>query len=74
MAIEELKNKLQQAAGLLREAVDISARLRCQDSFSKDVGEIWEAFLRDFWSYVRLKSRECGQNLLAGISFWRISK
>ncbi|MBU2700080.1 hypothetical protein Ga0466249_001172 [Sporomusaceae bacterium BoRhaA] len=57
----------------LREAVDLSIELRAQSSDSKEeVTKIWETFLKDFFGYVKQRSKEAKDNLLSGISWTRL--
>ncbi|MCF8010213.1 MAG: hypothetical protein K9L17_03940 [Clostridiales bacterium] len=69
--MESINNKLDQASQLLNEAVDLSTELRKEGpGNSKEVSAAWENFLNNFFSYIKTKSKESGQNLMAGIS-WR---
>ena len=57
----------------LRRAVDLSIELRAQSANSKEeVNKIWEQFLKDFFSYIKQRSKEAKDNLLSGISWARL--
>jgi len=50
--------------------VDISARLRLQEPQAwPQVAQYWEKALGSLWFYIKDKSKEIRQNLLAGIHF-----
>lgn len=67
----EIRAKMVQALSLLKEALNISLPL-LQSEQKKGVVALWEGFLREFFSYVKQKSKETGSNLMAYISFNRI--
>jgi hypothetical protein len=70
LELKTLQQKLEEALQLLREAVDISVRIKAQEPKNQALIVLWEEFLGQFWSYLRKKSKESGQNLLAGISLF----
>lgn len=71
-SVEELQKKLVDAISILREAIEISVQLKSQQpAANKQVCKLWEYFLGEFFGYIRKRSRETRQNLLAGISFPR---
>jgi hypothetical protein len=65
-----------QMAGIGRElqaAVDVSIELRARSPQQKDeVIKIWEEFLGGFWGYLKRRSREAKDNLLAGVSLTKM--
>ncbi|MDA8234693.1 MAG: hypothetical protein M0Z31_07855 [Clostridia bacterium] len=71
----KLRDNLQQAMNHLREGIEISIELKTQGKeFDREVIDLWEQFLGEFWGYIRKRSKEVGFNLLGGISFnklWR---
>lgn len=71
MNADTLHNKLEAAFSLLKEAVDMTVEIKKKEAHSKQATRVWEDFISDFWGYIRLKSRESGYNLLAGMSFFR---
>ncbi len=71
MSDDALRNKLEAAFLLLKEAVDMTVEIKKKEAGSKQATRVWEDFLGDFWEYIRLKSRESGCNLLAGVSLSR---
>ncbi len=71
MSADALHDKLVAAFSLLKEAVDTTVEIKKKEDGSKQAALVWEDFLGDFWEYIRLKSRESGYNLLAGVSFFR---
>lgn len=71
--VDEMNRLLQEASRLLQQAVDAGADARAAGPDArKAVDREWERFLGGFWSYLRQKGRERGENLIAGISFGRI--
>lgn len=69
--VHTLKDKLEQALGLVKEAVDISAEMLKRGD-NREVPLLWENFLKEFFTYIKLKSKAAGKNLLASIKFSRI--
>lgn len=71
--VELLQEKMLNARRELHEAIDISIELRRQSSQSKEaVVKIWEEFMGQFFGYIKKKSKESKDNLLAGISWTRL--
>jgi hypothetical protein len=71
--LDEMNRLLEQASVLLQQAVDVGARLRSQGPEARRaVDHEWEAFLGRFIRHMKLRGRERGENLLAGISFTRV--
>lgn len=68
----QLKNKIASINEQLKETIDFSIGLRSNSEMKKRVNLIWQTFLSDFYGYVRQRSRETKENLLASISFPRI--
>jgi len=67
-----LKTKLVEALNLLREAVEISLEMKATGTDEqRKVNELWSLFLQEFFGYIKKRSRETKQNLLAGIRFPR---
>ncbi len=72
--INELKAKLADVTKELKNIVDYSITIRTDREMKKTVAIIWQQFLGDFFSYIRKRSKETGENLLTGITFakfWR---
>ena len=68
--LEDLKRVLEEMEKKALEAVDISARLRLQEPQAwPEVARYWEKALGSLWFYIKDKSKEIKQNLLAGIHF-----
>lgn len=68
-----LREKVAGITKELREAIDLSIELRRQSPQSKEeVIAVWEAFLKDFFGYVKQRSKEAKDNLLSGISWTRL--
>ena len=71
--LEQVRAKLVEASGLVREAVDLSLEVLCRNIRPNPaVSRLWEDFLGDFLGYVKQKGRERKRNLFATISFARI--
>ncbi len=69
---ELLKEKMDHALSELKEAVDLTAKLKLSGSDIKAATNlIWEQFLFEFFNYIKQKSKETKQNILAGIKFPR---
>ncbi|SMB89853.1 hypothetical protein SAMN00017405_0668 [Desulfonispora thiosulfatigenes DSM 11270] len=66
-----LANVLQE----LQEIVDDSIKIRKQ---SKEVkvqnAKVWEKFLSGFFSFIKIREKETGENLMWGISLLKIMK
>lgn len=70
--IKHVEDKLTEAIKNLREAIDMSVNIKAQGAEAdKQICRLWETFLGEFFSYIRQRSKESKQNLLAGISFPR---
>ncbi|CUH97769.1 hypothetical protein P22_3913 [Propionispora sp. 2/2-37] len=71
--VKVLREKVLGITKELREAVDVSIELRKQSPEDKEeVIVIWESFLKDFFGYVKQRSKEAKDNLLSGISWTRL--
>ncbi|HWR41910.1 hypothetical protein [Sporomusa sp.] len=71
--IELLHQKIQNASRELQEAIDMSVEIRRQSPQAKgEVVTIWEEFLSQFFGYIKKKSKDSKDNLLAGISWTRL--
>ncbi len=69
---ELLKKKMNLALSELKEAVDLTAELKLSGPDIKAATNlIWEQFLFEFFNYIKQKSKETKQNILAGIKFPR---
>ncbi|MHB1125471.1 MAG: hypothetical protein ACYC2T_00720 [Bacillota bacterium] len=69
--LPEVKEKMTQALGLLKEAVDLSIPM-LRNNQRDGVKSLWEHFLRELFSYIKQKSRETRVNLLAYISYRKV--
>jgi hypothetical protein len=68
-----LKDHLGKALQQLHEAVNLSIVLRAQSPQDKtDVIRLWEDFLGQLFGYIKQRSKESKDNLLAGISWTRM--
>ncbi|MDF2873469.1 MAG: hypothetical protein K0R22_152 [Sporomusa sp.] len=71
--VELLHQKISNARRELHEAIDMSIELRRQSPQTKEaVVKIWEEFMGQFFGYIKKKSKESKDNLLAGISWTRL--
>ncbi len=70
-ATSEIRVKMTQALGLLKEALNISLPL-LHTNQKQGVIAIWEGFIREVVTTVKRRSHESGLNLLSFISFKRI--
>lgn len=71
--VEVLRSKITNITQALHEAIDLSIELRGQASENKtEVMKVWESFLSEFFGYIKQRSRESKDNLLAGISWGRL--
>jgi hypothetical protein len=68
---KNIKAKMMQALGLIREALEMSIPL-LETNRKKDVVLLWEAFLREFVGYIKRRSKETGVNLASNISLRKI--
>ncbi|SMC99759.1 hypothetical protein [Sporomusa malonica] len=73
LRIERLAEKLSGLSRELKEAVDLSIQLRAQSAQNKnEVARLWEDFLGQLFGYIKQRSKESRDNLLAGISWTRM--
>lgn len=71
--VRALREKISGLTRELRTAVDLSIELRAQSAKDKEeVIKIWEEFLKDFFGYIKQRSKEAKDNLLAGMSWTRL--
>lgn len=71
--VSELKENLSRTAADLRTAVDLSIELRAQSTENRaEVIKLWEEFLGQLFGYIKQRSKETRDNLLAGISWTRM--
>lgn len=71
--INTLKDHLGKALQQLHEVVDLSITLRAQSPQDKaEVVHLLEDFLGQFFGYIKQRSKESKDNLLAGISWSRM--
>jgi hypothetical protein len=66
-----LKVKLVEALNTLQDAVEISLEIRATEQKQHEVSLLWSLFLQEFFGYIKKRSRETRQNLLAGVRFPR---
>lgn len=75
MEEQTIDEHLRQALAHLETAVNQSVAAVLQDqALKRDIGKKWEAFLGEFFGYVRKKGKQNRVNLLAWISFPRLLK
>jgi hypothetical protein len=71
--LDELRAKLDGIAKEVREAVDMTIELRAQSPQHKgEAIKVWEDFLGGFFGYIKQRSKEARDNLLAGVSWARL--
>lgn len=71
--INTLKDHLEAALQQLHAAVDLSIALRARSAQDKTaVVGLWEDFLGQLFGYIKHRSKESKDNLLAGISWSRL--
>lgn len=71
--VNELENKLKLTMRELKECVELSIQIRKEDPEAKKrIDKYWEQFLRHFLEHVRRREKESGEELLKGISFWKM--
>jgi len=71
--IELLSEKFSCIAAELRAAVDLSIVIRRESPQSKhETILLWEVFLSQLFGYIKQRSKETKDNLLAGISLTRL--
>ncbi|NLK08701.1 MAG: hypothetical protein GX316_08385 [Firmicutes bacterium] len=68
---EEVKRKMIEAMGLLKEAADLSISL-VKTEGREQMKTLWEDFVREFIRYTKTKSRETGIDLISMVSMSRI--
>jgi hypothetical protein len=66
-----LKEKLIEALQILQEAIEISLETKTAGTVQQEVSHLWSLFLQEFLGYIKKRSREKKQNLLAGVRFPR---
>jgi hypothetical protein len=72
-SLEVLKSKLDIVLRSAHEAIDISVELRSQSEKNKgEVSKMWGDFLGGLFGYIKQRSKESKDNLLAGISWTRM--
>jgi hypothetical protein len=72
-SMELLGDKLSYLSRELKAAVDLSIKLRAQSAQSQNaVTHLWEEFLGQLFGYIKQRSKESHDNLLAGISWTRM--
>ena len=69
--INQVKQKLVEALGLMKEAVVLTIPLLNTER-RETIVSLWEAFLKEFLGFIKQKSKETGVNLLKYVSFHRI--
>jgi hypothetical protein len=68
-----LEDKLRHLTWELKEAVDLSIEVRRESPQDKhETIRLWEEFLGQLFGYIKYKSKESKDNLLAGISLTRL--
>ncbi|WP_371374757.1 hypothetical protein [Sporomusa aerivorans] len=71
--IAQLDEKINKIYRDIQQAVDLTIEIRAQSPEHKNnAAQLWERFLGQFFSYLKLRSRESKDNLLAGISWTRL--
>ena len=68
----DLRGKIAMITNELHAAVDLSIELRTVAENKAEVVKIWEEFLGEFFGYIKKRSKESKDNLLAGISWTRL--
>lgn len=72
-SLAQLDEKINKIYRDIQQAVDLTIEIRAQSPENKTVAvQLWEKFLGQFFSYLRLRSKESKDNLLAGISWTRL--
>ena len=73
VTVEMLRQQIRNAGKEICEAVDMSIEIRRQSpELKSEVAQVWEEFLGQFFGYIKQKSKEAKDNLLAGISWTRL--
>lgn len=68
-----LEDKLRRLIWELKEAVDLTIEVRRESPQIKHESiRLWEEFLGQFFGYIKYRSKESKDNLLAGISLTRL--
>jgi len=71
--VEALQGKIAGITKELHEAIDLSIELRAQSAKDKaEVVKVWEEFLGEFFGYIKKRSQQSKDKLLAGISWTRL--
>lgn len=74
VTIAQLDEKINNIYRDIEQAVELTIKLRAQSPAQKmHAVQLWEKFLGQFFSYLRRRSRESQDNLLAGISWTRLN-
>ncbi|HEY3426180.1 MAG TPA: hypothetical protein VGL27_15385 [Negativicutes bacterium] len=73
ISLQLLQTKLDTILQSTHEAIDISVELRSQSEENKgEVSKMWGEFLGGLFGYIKQKSKESKDNLLAGVSWARM--
>ncbi|MGO0121859.1 hypothetical protein [Desulfothermobacter acidiphilus] len=68
--IEQLRQTLEELKQKAVQAVDMSVELRQEDPrLQQEIARYWEDALGTIWYYLKDRSKQTKQNLLAGIRF-----
>ncbi|TWH49233.1 hypothetical protein [Sporomusa sp. KB1] len=73
LRIEHLAEKLRGLSRELKDTVDLSIQLRAESAQNKnEVARLWEDFLGQLFGYIKQRSKESRDNLLASLSWSRM--
>ncbi|WP_094606329.1 hypothetical protein SPSIL_029300 [Sporomusa silvacetica DSM 10669] len=73
LRIEHLAEKLRGLSRELKDTVDLSIQLRAESAQNKnEVARLWEDFLGQLFGYIKQRSKESRDNLLASLSWARM--
>jgi len=73
LRIEHLAEKLRGLSRELKDTVDLSIQLRAESAQNKnEVARLWEEFLGQLFGYIKQRSKESRDNLLASLSWARM--
>ncbi|MEC9489207.1 MAG: hypothetical protein UMV23_06990 [Halanaerobium sp.] len=67
--LDRLEQRLDKINEALREAIEYSVSIRTDKQMKRETTDLWKAFMGEFIGDVKKKSRESGDNLLAGFGF-----
>lgn len=67
--LKKLEQRLNKILLDVKEAVDYSISIRNDKEMKREVTSLWKNFLGEFFSYVKQRSKETGDNLLSGFGF-----